>query len=377
MKRIALFCDGTWSDPNSVNPTNVRWLFESVAPSDGAVAQEAEYFSGVGVEENKLTGGIWGVGLDKKVHEAYRRLCELYEVGDEIYLFGFSRGAYTARSICGLLRKCGVVRRDAIEQTERAMELYRRRDSDGPDSAQAQAFRNAYCAAYVDQALVDVPGDRATPELLHRMLRVRYLGIWDTVGALGVPSQLPLSSMINRKYRFHDLALSRTVEWARHAMAIDETRNAFEPAPWTQESLIAINRMHREYRVEQDWFPGDHGSVGGGIAERKLSDCALLWVAEGAARAGLKLDDHGGHLAKARTVCDPVHGPLYDTPDGAWLTKLRGQSARKQAIPQVLVDVSEGAQQRMRETQDYVKGDSREVKWRRITLANIVRIMGL
>jgi hypothetical protein len=209
------------------------------------------------------------------------------------------------------------------------------------------------------------------------MLRVHYLGIWDTVGALGVPETIPFSAWINKKHRFHDLALSRTVEWARHAMAIDETRNSFEPSPWSQESLISINSMHREYRVEQDWFPGDHASVGGGNEERRLADGALLWVAEGAERAGLKFSDQRGHLARARANYDPVNGPLRNRSGGEWLTNLRGQAPRTQAKPQRLIDISEGAVRRMREDPTYVKGDSQEVRWRRTTLANIVRILGL
>jgi uncharacterized protein (DUF2235 family) len=379
MKRIALFCDGTWSVLDGERPpTNVELLYESVAPSDGDIAQIAVYLNGVGADTNKITGGIWGKGLDKKILEAYVALAKHYEVGDEIYVFGFSRGAYTARSLVGMLRKCGVLHRDKIEQhAEKALKLYRARSGDGPDSAEAQAFRNACAVCYADNSLVDLPAHMARPEDAPRMLRVHYLGIWDTVGALGVPETIPFSAWINKKHRFHDLALSRTVEWARHAMAIDETRNSFEPSPWSQESLISINSMHREYRVEQDWFPGDHASVGGGNEERRLADGALLWVAEGAERAGLKFSDQRGHLARARANYDPVNGPLRNRSGGEWLTNLRGQAPRTQAKPQRLIDISEGAVRRMREDPTYVKGDSQEVRWRRTTLANIVRILGL
>ncbi len=379
MKRIALFCDGTWSELDGKRPpTNVELLYESVAPSDGDVTQIAEYLNGVGAEKNKITGGIWGKGLDEKILEAYIRLCKHYEIGDEVYVFGFSRGAYTARSLVGMLRKCGILRREEIEQhADEAIRLYRNRSAGGPDSSAAQAFRNAYSLCFADNSLVDLPDSMARPEDLARMLRVRYLGIWDTVGALGIPETIPFSAWINKKHRFHDLALSRTVQWARHAMAIDETRNSFEPSPWSQESLIAINSMHREYRVEQDWFPGDHASVGGGNEERRLADGALLWVAEGAERAGLKLNDQQGHLARARANYDPVNAPLRNRSGGEWMTNLRGQAPRTQAKPQRLIDISEGAVRRMREDPAYVAGGSQEVRWRRATLANIVRVLGL
>jgi uncharacterized protein (DUF2235 family) len=379
MKRIALFCDGTWSDLEDGRPdTNVLLLYKSVAPSDGPITQISEYIDGVGAKKNKLTGGIWGKGLDEKILQAYVALCGHYEVGDEIYVFGFSRGAYTARSLVGMLRKCGVMKREELkERAEQAMDLYRKRSAGGPDSAEAQAFRSAHAVAHADNSLVDIPDNLARPEDAARMLRVRYLGIWDTVGALGVPETIPFSAWINQKHRFHDLALSRIVQWARHAMAIDETRNSFEPSPWSQESLIAINSMHREYRVEQDWFSGDHGSVGGGYKERRLADGALIWVAEGAERAGLKFSDQLGYIAAARANYDPINGPLRNSTGGEWLTKLRGQGPRTQAKPQRLIDISEGAVRRMREDPTYVQGDSQEVRWRRTTLANIVRILGL
>ncbi|MGD9979237.1 MAG: DUF2235 domain-containing protein [Hyphomonadaceae bacterium] len=119
MKRIALFCDGTWNDETDPNPTNVYLLSQSIAPPDSAGNEQlAEYFSGVGTEEGtSIRGGAWGMGLDRNVLKVYRRLCEIYDVGDEIYVFGFSRGAYTARSLGGLMRTAGILGREHLSAT--------------------------------------------------------------------------------------------------------------------------------------------------------------------------------------------------------------------------------------------------------------------
>ncbi|MBY0563652.1 MAG: DUF2235 domain-containing protein [Hyphomonadaceae bacterium] len=374
MKRIAIFCDGTWNDPNDPNPTNVYWLYESIAKQAADVTQHARYLSGVGVEENKLTGGVWGRGLNEKVLEAYDALSTHYEPGDEIYLFGFSRGAYTARSLCGLIRKCGVLKREHCGRMDEAMAIYRLRDAT-PDSSAAKEFRDKYAAAFVDEALItkQAPAVHEQP----RMLRVAYLGVWDTVGALGVPERIPFSSVINRDFRFHDANLSKAVVRARHALAIDETRTVFAPAPWTEESVAAINALHGERRIEQVWFPGDHGSVGGGGLHRQLSDAALLWIAEGAERAGLVFDDAKGHLARAAANARPHEGPLRNSDRDNWIMKLRGQGPRKEGLPREAHDVSDGAVKRMRENRPYLNGVGREVQWRRETLAHVIRALAL
>lgn len=373
MKRIAIFCDGTWNDPNDSNPTNVYWLYESVARQAAGVVQQARYLSGVGVEENKVTGGIWGRGLNEKVMEAYDALSAFYELGDEIYLFGFSRGAYTVRSLCGLIRKCGVLKREHRGLIEDAMALYRRRD-DTPDSPDAKAFRDKYATAFVDDELIAKKAPTANEQ--PRMLRIAYLGVWDTVGALGIPERIPFSSMINRDYRFHNADLSKAVARARHALAIDETRLAFAPTPWSEDSIAAINALHGERRIEQVWFPGDHGSVGGGGLHRQLSDAALLWIAEGAEDAGLVLDDAKGHLARAQTNARPHEGPLKNSDRDNWVMKLRGQGPRKEGLPRESRDVSDGAVKRMRENRPYLNGVGQEVRWRRETLAHVIRALG-
>lgn len=377
MKRIALFCDGTWNDETDPNPTNVYLLSQSVAAQDDAGnEQRSEYFSGVGTEgRTRVRGGAWGMGLDDVVLTVYRRLCEIHDVGDEIYVFGFSRGAYTARSVCGLMRTAGIVAREHIAQVDEAMRIYRRRDPGGADSDRAKAFRAEYATVSADPELLNCRRTDA-PNAPSRMLRIQYLGVWDTVGALGVPERIPFSRFVNRRHRFHDCELSRSVEWARHALAIDETRTAFEPSPWSEESVNRINAIHREIRVEQDWFPGDHGSVGGGGEFKELSGASLLWIAEGAERAGLKLADNHGHLAAARRN-DPVNGPLKNSRRSNWVMNLRGQGPRTTGAPTRTSDMSEGALRRMRENPDYLAGRDELTRWRRTTLGRLVAALGL
>jgi uncharacterized protein (DUF2235 family) len=141
-------------------------------------------------------------------------------------------------------------------------------------------------------------------------LRIRYLGVWDTVGQLGIPRVAPISLGLNKQYEFHDTALSRSVEYARHAVAIDERRAAFAPTLWS--NVAAFNTTGAPTRVAQTWFPGDHGGVGGGSA-RGLSNCALMWVLEGAEAAGLTLArEPGSVLSGCLAEIDPIDAPIGD-----------------------------------------------------------------
>ena len=138
MKRLAIFCDGTWNNLSMAALTNVARLAKSVespAPTDG-VEQVVFYDPGVGVPSRisrvvdfltGMMGGAFGGGIEDKIENAYRFLVLNYEPGDEIYVFGFSSGAYTARSLCGLIRKCSILRRDCFHMTPQAMDLYRKK----------------------------------------------------------------------------------------------------------------------------------------------------------------------------------------------------------------------------------------------------------
>jgi uncharacterized protein (DUF2235 family) len=299
-KRIAVFCDGTWNKPDQEEdgktcPTNVARLHAAVALKDsGGMEQRALYLPGVGTGLfDRIRGGFFGWGLSEKVKDAYRFLIECYDPGDELFLFGFSRGAYTARSTVGLIRNSGLLKREFANQLDAAYRLYRRRDDAAhPSSAESERFRKSYS---------------------HEP-RVKFIGVWDTVGALGIP--LDAFRILNYPWRFHDVRLSRRVDHAFQAIAIDERRRPFKPTIWEQ---------HEEAQgqvLEQVWFSGAHSNVGGGYAETGLSDIALLWMAGKAGGCGLAFEQE-------RLLATVHPNPLGKIRDSqTWFYRLLGDYLR-------------------------------------------------
>lgn len=293
MRRLVFCFDGTWNKIDGNNPTNVARVAQSVSRYDHDISQIIYYDEGVGTSATeKWTGGIFGHGLIDKIVKAYHFLILNYEPGDQIYVFGFSRGAFAARSFVGLIRNCGIISRRSLTHIRAAIDLYISRDKNAsPDSERSRNFRLKHCPKLC------LPGDlewregaypeHVAPDLIH--LRIAYLGVWDTVGALGIPGHLKLLSFLNEKFRFHDTKLSGFVERARHAVSTDERRRSFEPTLWT--NLDDLNASDpKAPRYEQLFFPGTHSAVGGGGPVRGLSDAALEWVIDGARDNGLAFD---------------------------------------------------------------------------------------
>lgn len=266
MKRLIVCCDGTWNKLSNPCPTNVIKLAQAITSlGDDGIPQIVLYEEGLGTQwYSKLAGGAFGWGIDQIIQNAYRFLCLNYDPGDEIYLFGFSRGAYTVRSLAGMMHCSGLLSRDHICKAPAAYQLYRDRDIK-PSSPEAQAFRAIH-------------GERVP---------ITLLGCWDTVGSLGVPDMVPGISMDNwldAQYRFHDTRLSSSIQHALHAVAIDEIRKVYNVTPM-QTSSGSTTQVLR-----QVWFPGCHGCIGGGTeANRGLSDGALQWMMESTSQLGLKL----------------------------------------------------------------------------------------
>lgn len=270
MKRLIVCCDGTWQGPDELmfgesTPTNVVKLAVRIAKMDGLQPQIIWYDQGVGTGNilDRALGGLSGVGLDENLNEAYRFLVANYVPGDELFLFGFSRGAYTVRSLAGMIRKCGIVRRDKILSYLEAVKLYR--NEDHPDDHVPARFRSDSSVTGTDP------------------IPIQCIGVWDTVGALGIPLRR-LSKYTREKYQFHDTALSRTVKYAYHALAIDEYREPFTPTLWT-------SAPGPEQTLEQVWFSGSHTDVGGGPGSRGLPEISLQWMIDKARTAGLVFDD--------------------------------------------------------------------------------------
>jgi uncharacterized protein (DUF2235 family) len=359
MKKLVICCDGTWNRLDSANVTNVVRMAEAVASRAAAGTPQIVYYDeGVGSGSavasgiDRALGGALGSGLMTKVEHAYRFLVFNYDPGDEIYIFGFSRGAFTARSLAGLIRNCSILEQRQARRIGEAIALYRGRGQDcHPDADASCRFRASTSpASYLNERdLVwrrrDNPAFREEDCM---RLRLRYIGVWDTVGALGVPSHLVFASLFNRRYSFHDHNLSSTVESARHALALDEFRRSFEPALWSNLDILNEAARHAgagETRYRQHWFPGDHSSVGGGGVEEKLSSGAFLWIAEGAQEAGLALDPEA--LARVKALADH-RGPLRSSP-GRLFSMETLMRKRPRAGPHLIEDVAEPARARWRE----------------------------
>ncbi len=304
MKRLVFCFDGTWNALNADTPTNVVLTAASVVrqASEG-ITQIIHYDEGVGTGRlERWTGGILGAGLVEIVRKAYGFLIFNYDVGDQVLVFGFSRGAFSARTFIGFLRHVGPLRRLHAARIDEALDLYRQRltGADGA-SERMRRFRANYSSNVCIGAEDDAWRCTNVPDYLTGAappLSIQYLGLWDTVGSLGVPALMPLSSRLNRKHEFHDVGLTGFVERARHAVAIDERRALFPPVLWGD--LTEINKAKGfspdkpDAPYQEKWFPGTHGSVGGGGDLRGLSDGSLAWILKGAKEAGLKLDVEAG-----------------------------------------------------------------------------------
>jgi len=313
MKRIAIFCDGTWNRSDAQNPTHVLRIAQAIRPTarDG-VTQVVHYLPGVGSGQgvtklsrfmDKVLGGALGWGLDDRILEAYRALLFTYEPGDQIYIFGFSRGAYTARSLAGMIRTAGILPSNRTDLIPEAMRMYRAREGrkSHPDSEPSMAARLAM-SPDVATSPKDVEWRRAQGIDCH-LLDITYVGVWDTVGALGVPAFLgPLARFLNARYAFHDADLSRSVGAARHAVAIDERRKHFPPALWTNLDKLNGEITGSTSRYQQLWFAGNHGIVGGSGAAPELSAFPTAWIVAGAQERAL--DFNPSRLQELLTIAD-------------------------------------------------------------------------
>ncbi len=269
-KRIVICSDGTWNAPDrmdrgKVSPSNVAKAALAISPTDAhGTEQRLFYDKGVGTGRfDRLRGGAFGLGLSKNIEDAYRFLVEAYEPDDEIYLFGFSRGAYTVRSTAGLIRNCGLLKEEYAHKFPEAYDLYRRKgDESHPTRVEAQLFRKMYAWE----------------------VRIKFIGVWDTVGALGIPGDA--FRFINERWEFHDVKLSSYVDNAYQALAIDERRRLFRPTIWEQQAR-AVNLNQK---MEQVWFAGVHTNIGGGYQDSGLSDITFTWMKEKAEACGLAFD---------------------------------------------------------------------------------------
>ncbi len=311
-KDLVVCCDGTWNDPR--DRTNVSSIFARIVRSlSSRRVLEAEpdltprvvsgtwpngrkcvafYASGVGTDGSRarrLLAGAFGLGLGAKVREAYAFLVQHYARGDRIFLFGFSRGAFTVRSLAGMIRAAGILAKPQSGGLERAVALafdcYR-----VPPEKRSESGR----------CLLAVPRTSDVP--------IHFLGVFDTVGSLGVPAGFGdlLRWWGTERFRFHDQRLGRNVRYAVQALAIHERRGSFKPVVWSD--------AHPGSRVHQVWFAGAHADVGGGYPDRSLADLTLRWMLDRAIEAGLPMP-----VDMARRGLEPnPFGPRHQSTTWFW-----------------------------------------------------------
>lgn len=275
-KRIALFLDGTW---NTVSDNTNVWRMKSLCTVDAN--QVCYYSAGVGtIFGQRLMGGMFGYGLDEEVIQAYQWLIENYNHDDQIFIFGFSRGAFTARSLSGFISKCGLLKPGAPISLKQLYARYRKGST-----------------VHTIRELKNIPDEKLSFEdkwlkEYSMPIPIWFQGVWDTVGALGVPfGNFPTIS--RSKYAFLETDLRINNDHAYHALAIDEHRETFAPTLWTKsvEKDADTYPPRQLSQVEQRWFVGAHADVGGGYENGLLAQIPLKWLMQKAQLHGLTFKD--------------------------------------------------------------------------------------
>jgi hypothetical protein len=296
-RRFVICFDGTWNAPSkTAKPTNVVNMVRAVRTrgNDGW-SQIVFYDKGVGSAggADALLGGLFGYGLTENMIDGYRFLANNFEPGDEIYVFGFSRGAYTARALAGFVALVGLLMPANLGvDLAKVMSIFRDKEIDR------------------DEKLRRIDALELKPR---RETNIRCVGVWDTVGSLGIPSDIGLTFQ-HGKYYFHDVELGKKIDVALHAVAVDEKRSAFSPTIWVSEDGEPLSDRQT---VEQVWFAGAHSNIGGSYNDSTLSDIAFDWMVKRVSKfTDLALDnpfpdDWSPDIAEAKSI--DSRGKLYFT----------------------------------------------------------------
>jgi hypothetical protein len=269
-RRLIVCCDGTWNWPEPERETNVVRLVRALEPSDNGVAQIVHYHEGVGTGNflDRALGGGVGIGLSASVKACYGFLVDNYVQYDEIFLFGFSRGAFVVRALAGMIGRVGILQKREMAQFAQVWNWYSQKAKRRDDDVLDELARHR-----------------------HKDVDIECIGVWDTVGALGIPGFRTCASA----FAFHETELGPHVRHAFQALAIDERRGNFQGAVWVpyvpdrarrgcapgalQQSRPAASPHSGPLQVlEQCWFPGVHSNIGGGYLKHGLSDATFLWM---------------------------------------------------------------------------------------------------
>nr|WP_299594180.1 DUF2235 domain-containing protein [Sphingomonas bacterium] len=348
-RRILLFSDGTGNSSGKLFKTNVWRLYEAadLGPArDGAPVQIAFYSNGVGTSAFRplaMLGGIFGIGLKSNILMLYKYLCRNWMPGDEIFLFGFSRGAFTIRLLTGLIARQGIVRGGTADEIPSPHQP--------ADEDQLAYLARAAYRAFAGEAWPNRSPARAVARIVraardwvlerHRRItgRIRYdparncftdiafVGVWDTVAAYGGPI-IEITRGIDDwiwPLTMPNYELSPRVAKARHALALDDERDAFQPLLWDEvreEMLVrwgghirvaSGGKLHEEIRqvpdgrLKQVWFSGMHADVGGGYPDESLSFVSLLWMIDELDGAVRLVPDLERRIATTANVYGPIH----------------------------------------------------------------------
>jgi len=278
-KNIVICCDGSGNEFEK-NQTNVLKLFLNLLENDNT--QIKFYDPGVGTsywQSIRKLDFIFATGLTKNIEDAYSFLMEHYNNGDKVYLFGFSRGAFTVRSLAGMLYKCGLLKKEYTNLVQYASKIYNVKNNE----IIAEKFKKSFS----------------------RVCPVYFIGVWDTVSSLG-----PLT-----KRKYFNIELTTETKYAYQALAIDEKRKKFQACPWTE------NNLKQGQINEQVWFAGSHSDIGGSYEESDLSNITLNWMTEKAVNCGLKLK------ATPDVYAENPEGMMHNSYKNFW--KFFGSEIRK------------------------------------------------
>lgn len=320
-KNIVLCADGTGNRGGVTRGTNVYRMAKAVDihgnVGTGLRKQTSFYVDGVGTDDAKvlkIVGGAFGFGLSANIRLLYHFLVKNYEDGDDIYLFGFSRGAYTARSFAQMVATCGLVKNDCYESAGEldalVCDAYRaHRDSQKKSDEGPAASFKARCGR-------DTLAHERFPDRGYgpKDVPIKFVGVWDTVGAIGLPFD-ELTDSFDKffGFKFKRLSLHPLIERGCQALAIDEGRHSFHPVLWDETHCASWQT------IEQVWFPGMHSNVGGGYAKDELAYVSLVWMMEQARAAGAEgeqLRYVSGRESDYRATAN-AHGRMYDSRAGA------------------------------------------------------------
>jgi uncharacterized protein (DUF2235 family) len=333
-RKLVVCCDGTWNVPRT--NTNIFRTYEFLRERLGSPAEVTHkegvrtcggrakdgsevllfYDAGVGTEWfRRLLGAGAGVGLSDNVRDAYHFLGQNYVTESEIYLFGFSRGAYTARSLCGFIKAAGLLDKPSEKDVWRAyMDRYvapfeARRIIARPSGWGLPTIKD-WIARKANDAVGHLGGRDLAALPTHGDVQIKFIGVYDTVGALGVP--IPAVARVNEPIvGFHDTTLGGTVENAVQALAVDERRGPYQPALWTQAADAAALAGQS---VLQVWFPGVHSDIGGGYPDKGIGDITWDFMMRQAAARGLVIDPD---MPTKPLTLDPLPAQ-HDSFDDAW-----------------------------------------------------------